>query len=291
MQYVDLISDLHENTWNGDISCESVHPMKWERGFAPILVIIGDVTDSMKETCDLLRNNINGCYDTVLFVDGNHDHADEYPQIHPHSAWESSIREVNRQLTSTDIVYLPSNVYVTEGVAFVGACGWWDYENGQMERNIDLVHRYFDDWVGEASKLKHCPDACTVFASNAKKRGDEEVDSLRERIRSLDKDDSVHSIVVVTHTPPILDGIDGPLPTYMHSQIATVLHDTSKVTHWLFGHTHNNVNTHGRNGVQFVAHPRGSRFGAGTGGSGRSRAEYHPLTLRVGGVGEKRSML
>ena len=259
---VDLVSDLHENTWDGSMQCESMHPMKWEKGSSSILVVAGDVTDNINHTCDVLRN-IDGCYRTVLFVEGNHDHADNYPELHLRSSW-SRRKELNRCMMFMNIVYLPSAIYV-ERVSPLCACGWWDYNNQDLEHSMGLIQHYFDDWVGDVSNLRNCPEACVDFARTVKSRGTEEVAMLRERIQILENDARVRSIVVVTHTPPILDGIDSSLPTYMHSQIATILQHSSKVTHWLFGHTHNEVSVCGPNGVHFVSHPRGSRCGAGAG--------------------------
>ena len=83
---IDLISDLHIDQWSNDINIkypygEKKHIPAVLNQKSDILVIAGDISDDL----ELLLNYINELskkYKKILFVDGNHEHVNRYPNLY-----------------------------------------------------------------------------------------------------------------------------------------------------------------------------------------------------------------
>ena len=239
---VDLVSDLHDDKFTSKLEW-------WNNSDrASILIVAGDVTDSKKDTCDYLKKLCN-FYDTILFVDGNHDHAERYPGFYASSEWEDDL--------PPKVIHLPSHEdFIIDGVGFVGCCGWWNYEGDIHGENATIIDQYFSIHF---PKLSLDTSTAREFAFNVIQRGDSEVSELRRKIAKMHDNEDVHTIVVVTHTPPIPDNRDTELATYMHTDMEVVKQQSDKIKLWLFGHIHEKVDKV-KYEIRFVAHPRGTEI-------------------------------
>ena len=85
---IDLISDLHIDHWNPKIkSLFAIGEVKnypldlgKETDRSKILIVAGDICDELNQSIDYL-DHISQYYDKVLYVDGNHEHIKQYPEI------------------------------------------------------------------------------------------------------------------------------------------------------------------------------------------------------------------
>ena len=284
---VDLVSDLHENTWDATMFDRGAHPdsidaplrLTGSPAAHRVLVVAGDVSDSDVDTCRYIERHALPHYGVVLVVDGNHEHAPCYPELLPPERWSRGLASLGG-----GVVDLSRETFRCGGTAFLGCCGWWDYRCNARElppeawsrEAIEAALDYFRDWSPPGTEG---PEAALRFAEAARRRGDEEVQRLAARVEELEGDDSIDTLVVVTHTPPIADGADIPLETYMHSAMASVARRSTKLRLWLFGHNHDGVDLE-RDGVRFIAHPRGSQHGGGN-HRAAERRDYEPLAIAL----------
>ena len=88
---INVISDLHIDQWDPKYSikykCGLVKefPLNWDKIVDKniknkILIVAGDVSDDLELSCNYL-NHISQYYNKILFVDGNHEHVNKYPNI------------------------------------------------------------------------------------------------------------------------------------------------------------------------------------------------------------------
>lgn len=224
----DLVSDVHIDYW--DIRLPLKYPCG-SRKHAPcqltpmsgILVVAGDVSDDITLTCEWLQKQP---YDTILFVEGNHEHVEYYE----HMSTKIDVPVIN--LSETD--------YIRDSVAFVGCCGWWDYADGSAVK-------YFKDWMPHIDNLS--------FEQLIKQRAEQEASTLIQRISALQKRNDIDKIVVVTHTVPPKDELCSEgYSTWSNTQLKVT--GNSKVTHWCFGHLHQEFDVKIDN-IRFICHPRG----------------------------------
>jgi len=125
-------------------------------------------------------------------------------------------------------------------VAFVGCCGWWDYAD---ESAVD----YFKDWMPHIDNVS--------FEQLIKQKAEQEALTLIQRISALQKRNDIDKIIVVTHTiPPKDEFCPEGYSTWTNTQLKVTEH--SKVTHWCFGHVHQEFDVKIDN-IRFICHPRG----------------------------------
>ena len=117
----DLISDLHVETWNS---------FDWTgQATSPVCVVVGDIAKNLDSTIMVLKH-LASCYQAVFYIDGNDEH--RY-QLHDLNL---SYRELSVKLAGIqNLVYMRDTIVVINGVAILGANGWWSYD---FDPRIDI---------------------------------------------------------------------------------------------------------------------------------------------------------
>ena len=142
---MDIISDLHS-------------PLSFKPK-SDILIIAGDISDDLDLSIKYL-DNISKLYKKVLFVDGNHEHVNKYPELYSTNNIYSKIKN----LKNDKIVYLPKESYRFKDTMIIGCNGWWDYSE-VIDKN------YFKKWMPHIDN--------DIFVKNVKKRAKEEYEYIR----------------------------------------------------------------------------------------------------------------
>jgi UDP-2,3-diacylglucosamine pyrophosphatase LpxH len=241
----DLVSDLHIDFWNSN------EQLKWEGiGTSLLAVVLGDISRNLNDTYRTIVD-ISKHYKHVIFIDGNHEHNNE-----------CGFQEHNKQLKSQldkyqNISYLNRRAIVLDGVAFIGANGWWTFDF--MEPEISKEEAY---WYFLSKGIYSEPYMHEVFQTAM-----DDAHILKEIVAKLTMDSTVSEIVMLTHTSPLNKFNDTlqvqDLVQYSRcgsSFLAKVLDFdiNNKIKTWCFGHVHQDFDET-INGVRYICHPRGRR--------------------------------
>lgn len=249
---IDICSDLHIDQWSNKYitkyPCGEIKnfPFQFKKTDSPYLIIAGDIGDELLYSIEYL-NEISKYYEYILFVDGNHEHVDIYPNLYEK-------KYINNLIDNHKILYLSNTPYKIKNTIFIGVCGWWDYNNSDLE-TIDKCHNYFDNWI------KHFTlEDSKKFINNVINKSIEEIEYLDSNIKKYMNDDSVKNIVIVTHTLPTKEFFDEDknkieLATECNSKFENLL-KYDKISHWIFGHTHTQWEKK-INNIEFICNPRG----------------------------------
>ena len=226
------------------------------------LVVAGDVASDPDLTAEWLTI-VAAEYKHVLFVDGNHEHTKAKFDLDKSKLYNTKL------FTMMPNVYLLDNFpFIYEGVAFVGANGWWDYRIGEPHVSRDATYNHYKNIWGEKSLQR------TLV------QGSKDYTYIMDHCSELNSMDTIKSIVVVTHTIPHARGVDWQhgaenlgVGCFGNKKMEQIPVYFSKVKHWLFGHNHNPHdfvvhNTH------YISHPRGRP-------SDTQFKEYKPRTINV----------
>lgn len=247
---IDLISDLHIDHWDPKI--KSLFPsgkvknypfdLKKEKNKSKILIVAGDISDDLKQSIDYI-DHVSQYYEKVLYVDGNHEHVKQYPELY-------SSNYINEQILSKKnpkLVYLTKENYILGNTCFVGCNGWWNYSTNKFD-HLD----YFDE-LGDNTIPK---EAIKLFHENVKKKAKKQAKALYKNIVSLNNNDQINNIVVVTHSVPINIFLN---PKDVDLEVNTDFENVrgcKKISHWLFGHCHEQI-TKNINHTIYTSNPRG----------------------------------
>ena len=243
---IDIVSDLHIDQWDPaykiKYKCGEVKdkPLNWETLNIQnkILIIAGDISDDLDRSVKYL-DDVSNYYDQILFVDGNHEHVNNYPNLY-------SNQLINKKIQNPKVSYLSENTFVKNGVAFIGTCGWWDNKSTQE-------YTYFKEWIPHLTKEQNME-----FCDNVKEQAKIQADEIENRLKVLEQDRSIKTVVIVTHCVPLLEFCDiGSENTELNKHFTEILKKKySKLKCWVFGHTHQHFNKE-VNGVLFRANGRG----------------------------------
>lgn len=251
---LDVLSDLHVDRWDKKIEWEGL-PSSF------VAVIAGDVsTDidiSYKTVVEIAKY-----YRHVIFVDGNHEHANSI-----------GISNNNKKLhekfsTHSNITFLYKNTIVLDDVAFVGANGWWSYDFSDDSRTDCFEKLLHEGWPKEI-----------LFEQFEQAQQDSL--NVRQIVELFDKDPAVRKIVLVTHTVPSSDfryisnndiapnyGRNGSI--FMNQVFTKNLNN--KICTWIFGHVHKSYDIV-KDGIHYVSNPRGL--------PGQNPAIYYPKIIKI----------
>jgi len=243
----DFMSDLHVDKWHGEAYDYAAHKK------SDIAIVAGDVADGSAATLAELKR-IAAVYKTVLFVDGNHEFRKaEMAYNFDFDAVEEELREGIAGIPN--VTYLRDKPFVKDGVAIIGRNGHWDYKivPGIAEK----------DAVNDAAKqFKSTFNEAASFSKLARR----DYYALRKQVIAFNKDPSIHTIVVVTHTVPRKEllGTSGMFPPsfWLSRGGASIMrhlqqYDThNKMKFWLFGHSHEQIKQT-IDGVLYRENPRG----------------------------------
>lgn len=251
----DIVSDLHIDQWDKNIGVKYPCGVVKHYPYMPIdpqnkiLVVAGDVSDSLQNTIAYL-DAISKYYQKILFVDGNHEHVNAFPNLYTCQ----QINEEISKLNNDKIIYLPSNPYVHNDTLFLGMCGWWDYNNSD-EESMKKCMNYFDSWIPHFKEKEN-----KLFINNVIKEGQQQINNIIKSIDEANDNDIIKNIIIVSHCVPLEKYCcQKEIATQYHSNVTQILDNkilTSKIKKWIFGHIHHNIcDTH--NNIKFIAHPRG----------------------------------
>ncbi len=260
---VDFYSDLHAEQHADALDYAALKKND-------IAIVAGDVA-SDPATCLAELKKIAAVYKTVLFVDGNH----EFRTGAPGFAYNFNFRAVEETLRKgivqlANVVYLRDKPFVKDGVAIIGRNGHWDY------RMIKGLSRWRALRKGRGY-LKASFNKAASFSKMARR----DYYALRDQVKQFNKDASIHTIVVVTHTVPraelldVKEGISRERQALMgSSKLQRLLkYDAGKkIKFWLFGHQHA-PKTRQIDGVLYHENPRGHPEYAAK--------DYKPSTLKI----------
>jgi len=164
-------------------------------GGAEVAVVAGDIGEgpaAFRRCLAVIRSRFPG---DVLVLAGNHDLwvAPGYRAgASSLELWDSVLPAAVRETGCTD---LERSVWSLGGVAIAGSIGWYDYS--ATEDRPPCPPAYY-----ELNKHWHCKDADYITWPFSDIRFAKMVgDALADRLRLLERDKGVHSVLVATHMP------------------------------------------------------------------------------------------
>jgi UDP-2,3-diacylglucosamine pyrophosphatase LpxH len=257
----DLISDLH-------LKSDSV--FDWEgQATSPVCVVAGDVSRDHLIVKKALKH-LSKCYRAVFYIDGNDEHRfglDNLP-----SSYRRLIKEIKN---IPNVTYLQENVVVIDGLAIVGANGWWSFD---LDETLDI--NTCKEWMKQEYESKY-PDVL-VDTATIEEFSRTDAAYLINSIQQLQTHNDVKKIAIVSHTVPgadlIMHDIDlfeKPKFNSMGSgllRLALATDTENKIDTWCFGHYHSDVDRI-INGVRYVNNCRGKGL--------HQKAAYYPKRIEI----------
>lgn len=251
---VDIVSDLHIDHWS--LEYMKKYPFGTQKNskfyfnisnVSPLLIVAGDICDNLNDSIDFLHY-ASHFYETILFVDGNHEHTEKYPDLYKTS-------DISEMINNKKVVYLPKNSYVVNKTAFIGSCGWWNYNNSDSE-TISKCTNYFRNWIPHFGKTENLN-----FIQNVINRSNEEYTYLDKLLTQYEHDPNIDNIVIVTHTVPQPSLCSNF--TFSCKSVATQYNSNfqsfekyKKISHWIYGHSHTNNDILEKN-IRYINNARG----------------------------------
>lgn len=257
----DLVSDFHVEMNRGvfekiDGVTKVTASYDWKSEKKnDILVMAGDTGNTINNTMNTIKE-ASEYYDRILFVDGNHEHYQKTRYVTDNMKLLAEFADLSRG----KIIFLDTkNSYYKDGdTLYIGCNGWYNfsYGDGNFMAQRAAWGMYSND------------SRCILFPKTPEDMAAEQADQLKRLVLTAQNDDRIKSIVVVTHTVPVKDGL-GVDPygdsvwnmlngAYGNSYMQNVIKaDTKeKIKVWVFGHTHYKKDF--REGhIRFISNPRG----------------------------------
>ena len=213
------------------------------------LILNGDICDDLNESINYL-NDVSKYYKKILYIDGNHEHVYNYPELYDTKYINNQINKIN----NNKIIYLPNNYYKINNTLFIGCCGWWDYNNEDKD-SINKCSKYFENWIDNFKEQENLK-----FIHNVINKSKEEYSNLICLLEKYKDDNEIKDIIIVTHTVPHIRHCDNHSITDNNStQNNTKLYNITKykkIKKWIFGHTHRCWEEK-IDGIEFICNPRG----------------------------------
>lgn len=245
--HFDLVSDLHADKWQDDPDWQKLKT-------SDLVIVAGDVAATIDEVKKELTR-LSAAYDTVLYLDGNHEY---YEALALENCPDLTVTEDRLRLVAAglpNVHYLKDAVFIRDGVAIIGRNGFWDHQFGETITVEQGEKALADKWGVSAEDIK-------TFTRQAQK----DFEELRDEVRRLGDDPSIHTIIVVTHTVPHKDLVFEKLKKRSpegagyagNSQMEKVLKEdkNKKIKFWLFGHVHTGQEKK-IDHVEYISSPRG----------------------------------
>lgn len=265
----DLISDFHVEMNNpnqrepGDTRPREEIPFyyPWDRQKqSDVLVIAGDTSNTPDNTIRVL-DEARRYYETVIFVDGNHDHYVGYREPDRTVGVNTTFFQ-NYVYGHAGIEYLDGLHTVLFGdCLFIGANGWYDWKTHPYSSR----EQQHQDWKRDMNDSR-----CIRFDPEGypDKLALLQAERLAKHVEEAQEDDAIRQIVVVTHTIPHRYGlISDSHPwaylngSYLNTEMRRVWEAdrAGKIRNWVFGHTHFFYDFMAEGGIRFTTNPRGYR--------------------------------
>jgi predicted phosphodiesterase len=209
---IQLISDLHYEFWNDQIKIEDfIAP-------ADVLVVAGDLAVGPRN-CASLLNTLSKHYPHVVYVAGNH----EYYGYH--------LSEFKIGLPSNVHFLNPGKVKI-DNVTFIGATLWTDFRHDVKIKQ--LAARAIADFTR---------------ISNFSPERAASISKLEREYIKFQYEETQGKKVIITHFLPAIQCVSpywalrgGELNKYFANDMDEWV-ETLEDTTWLFGHTHDRINT------------------------------------------------
>jgi predicted phosphodiesterase len=255
-----LISDVHvdSHAWDWSVlqHCDPTIPM----------VVVGDISNDVFETSRWIQD-LRDRFERVIWLAGNHDHynlgfhqtrlynrefsdAWPYPQIVP-----EIYDHYARWSEHHDIHFLHRSSVIMDGVEFVGATGWHNWDAAPYLKFDDQVQAWMDS-INDSRYIRWNRDYSVDWKPVLSAALDD-ADYIRSAVRA-----NAHPKVVLTHhvphrnfvkvtTNPTWNLLNG---SFLNTELETCVEPSVKV--WCFGHTHYRFDQT-LNGVRYVNNARG----------------------------------
>jgi hypothetical protein len=237
----DYISDLHIDHWdekyyNKNTRGEVKHyPFIKDKPNSDILIIAGDISDDLDISINYIKE-IKTHYKIILFVDGNHEHINKFPNLY-------NTNEINEKLKMDDtIYYLPNRDFIKNETVFIGYCGWWDFNN---KEDID---NYLTTRLNKKDAL--------LLNKNILLRANEEFELLNNKLKKYENDENIKNIIIVSHTVALPRFARYRATDFNSKFIAFNIGNYKKIKNWIFGHSHEGFKFTSC-GVKYLSNPRG----------------------------------
>lgn len=253
---IDLISDLHIDSWDSKYVTKYIVPpinskVLILKNYSKYLIVAGDISDNIYMTIDYL-NILSKNYDKILFVDGNHEHVESYPNLLCKNNIQNLIKNPN-------IIYLPKQPYIMNDTAFVGVNGWWNYNNNDSK----IIDYYIKN---KYTFYKFTKEQKEKLINNILIKSNEEYHYLNNLIKKFDNNPLINKIIIVTHTIPNIqfgheystETKENNFPSQYNSNFEN-LFISKKILYWIFGHVHGSHNEKIKN-INYISNPRGCLF-------------------------------
>ena len=237
----DLISDLHVETWD---------KFDWAgQATSPVCVVAGDIAKTIDLTVKTLTH-LSECYQAVFYIDGNDEHRWQLDTLN------QSYKELADRLAKIkNVVFMREHVVVVNGVAIIGANGWWSYD---FDLNIDADQTQL--WFQDTYQIsKTATDNVASAALN-------DAAYLIQGVKKLQTHPDVKSIVIVSHTVPAPWLVEHDIALSgswrfnttgnPHLELALNEDTEHKIHTWCFGHYHQQVDRIA-NDIRYVNNCRG----------------------------------
>jgi len=256
----DIISDTFIESWP-DLDLSMI-------ATSPYCIFAGGAGHDRNTVVDFLVD-LQQCYDTVFYIDGDDEHIVELP----HSIDDSYEDLLSSLGESDDLVYLQNHVVIANQIAIVGTNGWWDfafdpYVDPQQAKQWWCAENHLGP--EHASEVRELALADATYLINT-----------LERLHSMDQ---VEKIIVVTHTVPLYELIEHD-PDVTESMNSSIMGNSvfkslikqapvEKVDTWIFGQYGGDIDTV-KHGIRFVNNCRNQRT------SRHAKSVYHPKRIVV----------
>jgi hypothetical protein len=251
----DLASDLHINHYA---------PFKWDIMNNPdvdTLIIAGDTSNGTESAAEFLKDATN-YYKNVAYVSGNHCHY----QVSRYLEDRKSVSENENYLFAKSMqdnwTYLPFRDLIVDDVAIIGRNGWYSWNTGDVRYNREDYRQTWKEYMSDSRLIKFDTDEPDGLAENDAK-------ALSDKVLQYDKDDTIKSIVMMTHTIPIIEALTVKEEltssdiiwnrlgaSFYNHYMEAVPSLSNKVKMHCFGHTHYNWDVVKGN-TRYICNPKG----------------------------------
>jgi len=235
----DLISDLHLDDQSIDFAGLAT---------SSICVVAGDVAENHDSVVACL-SHLSRCYQQVLYIDGNSEHKYNLLDLElSQLTLKHSIEQLKR------VQYLYDDVVVINGVAFVGANGWWAFDfDSATDPNL------IAQWYQSVMSVQFDPEQIVLQSIN-------DAAYLTHTVEKLQTHPEVRQIIIVSHTVPNPALISHDIElngSYKFNVMGNrllkavrIVDTESKISTWCFGHYHGAIDQY-IDGVRYVNNCRG----------------------------------
>ena len=231
---IQLLSDLHNEFLR---SGKQVDGYLWSGSIpltdADIIILAGDI-DTGSHGAEWAISESERLGKTILYVLGNHE-------FYRHEYF--SVKEnIAKLCTGTNVAYLDSDVFIVDGVRFLGSTLWTDYK-ADVRVPQDLAMFYIDNNLTDHRVVKfNSDDADDRFKpEHALTLHEKELSWLRQQ---LEADFDGKTMVITHHGPHALC----QHPAFPMSEMSGAFHsdlesliEAYEIDVWAFGHTHANL--------------------------------------------------